>query len=227
MLNYKHLIYSVIIFLMMCSCSNEQVDIPDINFKNALLYSNCIDTNGDGKGDSDADTNNDNQIQLSEIKNLEFLDVSSKNIISLQGIDNFTKLKYLDCYKNELVHLDVTKNTNLEVLFCFDNKLIQLDVSKNTNLIELGCRGNKLTSLDLSQNKKLRIVYCYKNNLTTLNVKNGNNANMSTMWAFDNPHLFSIAVNDKNTDFPLCDREDYSGWCKDVIASYSTETSLR
>ena len=217
----KKYLYISTFLLIVFSCSKQNVEIPDINFKNALLNSNCIDTNGDGKGDSDADTNNDNQIQLSEIKHLEFLDVSSKNIKSLEGIHEFVNLKGLDCYKNELTRLDVTKNTKIQILFCYDNQIVNLDVTKNVHLTELGCRGNKLTSLDLRQNKKLRIAYCYKNNLTILNIRNGNNVHMSSIWAFDNPNLLCIEVDDKNMNFPACDRENYSGWCKDSITSYN------
>lgn len=219
----KKNLYFSIFLLITFSCSTPNVNIPDTNFRNALLNSNCIDTDGDGKGDSDADTNNDSQIQLSEIENLEFLDVSSKGIKSLEGIQKFINLKALDCYKNELTGLDLTKNTKLQVLFCFDNQLANLDLSKNTNLIELGCRGNRLTSLDLSYNKKLRIAYCYENDLSSLNIGNGNNANMTSMWAFGNPNLLCIEVDDIGIEFPACDREDYSGWCKDSIAEYRNE----
>ncbi len=218
-------LYTCILLLIVSSCGEPNVNIPDTNFKNALLNSNIIDTDGDGKGDSDADTNNDNQIQLSEIENLEFLDVSSHNIKSLEGIQEFVNLKFLKCFKNDLESLDVTKNTELQDLFCYDNQLTSLDVTKNTKLIKLGIRGNKLTSLDLSQNKELRIAYVYKNDLTTLNIRNGNNATMSSMWAFDNPNLSSIEVDDESIDYPACDREGYAGWCKDSTASYSTESN--
>lgn len=216
----KHL-YLAALLLITVSCTSSHLNIPDADFKNALINTDCIDTDGDGKADSDADLNDDKEIQLSEVENLEFLDVSSKGIKSLEGIQHFVNLKALDCYKNKLSALDVTQNIKLETLFCFDNQITDLDMSHNPELYELGCRGNNLTSLDLSQNKKLGIVYCYKNNLTSLNIKNGNNAKLTSMWAFENPDLSCIEVDDSSIEFPTCDRKDYSGWCKDSMAVYN------
>ena len=221
----KHLTSIILISIMVLlfSCQSETVVIPDINFKNALLKSDCIDTDKDGKADRNLDLNNDNKIQLSEIQNLEFLDVSSKNIKSLEGIEYFVNLKGLDCYKNELKNLNLTKNTKLETLFCFDNLIEELDLSKNTDLVELGCRGNKIMHLDLSQNTKLKIAYCYKNNLTTINLINGNNRNMTSLWVYDNPNLSCIELDDDMniSNIPICNRQEYSGWCKDSTAIYN------
>lgn len=205
------------------SCTEQIVEIPDAHFKQALISSNCIDTDGDGKADSDADINNDGQIQISEVQNLTFLDVSAKKIKSLQGIQHFTNLTALDCYKNELKALDISQNKKLEVLFCFDNQIEVLDLSNNTRLIEVGCRGNNIEKLDLSQNRNLKIIYCYKNNLNQLSLKNGNNNNISTMWAFNNPNLKYIEIDNVKMEQPACNRADYSGWCKDTTATYTME----
>lgn len=151
------------------------------------------------------------------------MDVSSKDIQSLDGIQYFTNLQTLNCYKNKLSALDVSKNKKLETLYCYDNEIKILNVSNNKNLINLGCRGNKLVELDLSQNKKLKKVLCYKNNLTQLNINNGNNANISTLWASENPNLSCIKIdaNFNQTNIPICDKENYSGWCKDSKTSYN------
>lgn len=210
-----------VLLLVLTACASDTIDIPDAAFKNALLNTKCIDTDGDGKADSDADTNDDNQIQISEVANLTFLDVSAQNIQSLEGIEHFVSLKGLDCYKNALTSLDVTKNTKLEILFCFDNEIVELDMSQNVNLVELGCRGNKLESLDLRNNKMLKIVYCYKNNLRSLNLQNGNNANISSVWTFENPALMHIKVDDADREIPSCNRKDYGGWCKDEHTVYT------
>ena len=94
-----------------------------------------------------------------------YLDVSEKNISNLKGIELFTALTYLDCSGNQLITLDVSKNTALLHLECGNNQLTALDVSKNTALEYLGCWGNQLTTLDVSKNKELDVLCCYGNGI--------------------------------------------------------------
>lgn len=49
------------------------VNIPDANFKNALVNSICTDTNGDGVLDDDVDANNDDEIQVAEALDVQQL----------------------------------------------------------------------------------------------------------------------------------------------------------
>ncbi|MDO5980006.1 leucine-rich repeat domain-containing protein [Flavivirga spongiicola] len=220
----RKLFFLYAFLLVALSSIGQNVNIPDNQFKKALLSSNCIDSDGDGKPDSDVDINNDNKIQINEIKNIEFLNVSFKDITSLEGIQEFENLKKLYCHDNQLKNLDVSKNKNLEVLYCYDNQITHLNLKKNKNLKKLGVRDNKLTKLDLSKNKKLEVLYCYKNLLTSLNIKNGNNVNMGSMWSYDNPNLTSIKVDNENNTYPICDKSNYKGWCKDPNTSYNNKT---
>ena len=98
------------------------------------------------------------------------IDVNSKNITSLKGIEFFPNLKKLNCGHNRLTSLDVSKNTVLQELVCWENQLTSLDVSQNTALQELACFENKLTSLDVSQNPALQKLACWDNRLTSLDV---------------------------------------------------------
>lgn len=157
------------------------VTIPDANFKNALVNTPCIDTNGDGIGDSDADLNNDGEIQVSEAEAVLWLGGINNNIIaSLEGIQSFTNLEYLACGSNPLTSLDVTQNLSLKYLDCNSNSLTSLDVSQNINLEYLDCGNNLLTSLDVSQNSNLIHLKCYMNLLTSLDVTQ--NLNITTLW---------------------------------------------
>ena len=98
------------------------------------------------------------------------IDVNSKNITSLKGIEFFPNLKKLNCGHNRLTSLDVSKNTVLQELVCWENQLTSLDVSQNTALQELECFENQLTSLDVSQNPALQKLDCWDNRLTELDV---------------------------------------------------------
>ncbi|MBQ7674729.1 MAG: hypothetical protein IJT36_09540 [Alphaproteobacteria bacterium] len=92
------------------------------------------------------------------------------NFPSLKGIEYFTALTELICEDNDLINLDISKNTALRILECNENQLTTLDVSKNTDLQRLWCGMNKLTALDISNNTVLKELSCGGNDITSLNV---------------------------------------------------------
>jgi len=91
-----------------------------------------------------------------------------KDIYTVQGIEYFTALTYLNCGFIRLESLDVSKNTELTVLNCGWNQLTELDVSKNVELTMLDCSWNQLTELDVSGNTGLTSLNCYNNQLELL-----------------------------------------------------------
>jgi Leucine-rich repeat (LRR) protein len=139
--------------------TEEIVNIPDINFKNALLnHSKTIDTNNDG------------EIQKSEAETYKGeINVQRKYIKDLTGIEAFINITALNCSKNELNELDVTKNIHLTELNCYSTQITELDVSKNVDLTILKCNYNQIRELDLSKNIKLEYVNSTQNVLTSLN----------------------------------------------------------
>ena len=163
--------------------------IPDNEFENYL------ESNGMGDGIAFNDI-----VLTSAINTVISLNLQSKTINDLRGIEDFTSLIYLDCSFNSLYSLDVSQNTNLDTLICVDNQIYSLDVSNNTALTYLNCGYNQLTSLDVSQNTALTILRCYHNQLTSLDVSNGNNTNFPN-WANNafhamwNPNLTCINVD--------------------------------
>jgi len=160
------------------------VNIPDNNFKAALVANLSINTNGDS------------EIQVSEATAFTgTIDVQIKNISDLTGIEAFTALTILNCQSNSITSLDVSKNTVLTKLDCDRNSLNSLDVSKNTALTYLDCKSNPLGSLDVSKNSVLTKLRCQSNSLVSLNIANGNNVNMTIFFANTNPNLTCIQVD--------------------------------
>ena len=131
-------------------------NFPDANFRAALAS-----ILGISEGD---------EIALEKIMKTTYLDVSSKSIADLTGIEHFTALTYLYCFLNQLTSLDVSKNTKLKNLVCHRNQLTALDVSKNVALTQLICWQNQLTSLDVSKNTALTALYCDDTQLSSLDV---------------------------------------------------------
>lgn len=132
--------------------------IPDVNFEQALVDLGIDSAPVDGK------------VLTANVSGITTLDVSKKVITNLSGIQDFTSLKQLLCYYNQLTSLDVTKNTALISLVCNQNRLTSLDVTKNTSLTSLDCSTNQLTSLNISKNTGLTSLSCRSNQFTSLDV---------------------------------------------------------
>ena len=161
-------LFTVIVF----SVKAQIVNIPDANFKNALIASNCVDTNSDGTPDSDADLNNDGEIQVSEAEAVINLNVYQKSIVSMEGLQSFVNIETLECSYNFFASIDLSQNVNLLTLACnYNNVLTELDLSNNAELTSLNCYVNiNLTYLDVTQNTNLEYINCVGSLLTSLDV---------------------------------------------------------
>lgn len=148
---------------------------PDANFREYVTDTVLADST-DSKADDAALTAE----QLDRISTYSWVNVSSREIKSLDGIEWFTGLKELDCYNNQLTALDVSNNPLLGSLHCGNNHLTTLNVNSNPLLKSLDCGNsdndgwsdNQITSLDVSNNPALKSLDCYNNQLTSLNVSN-------------------------------------------------------
>ena len=116
------------------------------------------------------DLDHNGQLSPDEINKVLKIDVDTKQISSLKGIEYFTALTTLYCKSNKLTSLDISRNTALKELECDHNQLTSLDVSRNTALEKLNFYYNKVTSLDVSKNTALKELECDHNQLTSLDV---------------------------------------------------------
>ncbi|WP_452228551.1 DUF7619 domain-containing protein [Lacinutrix sp. MEBiC02404] len=195
--------------------------VPDDNFEN---YLETHDASGNvvAVGAANSMGNGialDNYVATANINMVTILDVSSKSILDLTGIADFTQLLILNIGSNNNIVFDVSQNTMLESLYCHSSNLssADLDVSQNAALKNLYCQNNQLSVLDISSNLNLEIINCFQNNitaldfsgkaslksltvfnnqLTSLNVKNGNNTNFTNFDSTNNPNLTCIEVDD-------------------------------
>ncbi len=107
-----------LIFFLTSEASNlkaQMVYLPDTNFRNALTNNGlgtCI------TGDSiDAACPN--------VVNTTSLNITGRNIVSIEGIQVFTNLQILDCYENDLTFLPPLP-ASLTNLDCSWNQLTSL-----------------------------------------------------------------------------------------------------
>ena len=138
-----------------------RIYILDSNFEQALIDLNI---------DSDGTINH--QITREDAEAATRLDVHSKEISSLEGIQGFINLDYLYCGYNTLDELDVSKNTKLTTLICHNNNLSELDVSKNVLLKSLNCQKNIISELDVTALANLNYLDCDRNTISNLDVSN-------------------------------------------------------
>lgn len=168
------------------------VDIPDANFKNALVNDEVADLGNFFY--EDVDTNNDGEIQLSEAEAVVRLNVNFYAISSMEGIEYFINIFELECEDNLLTSLDITQNINLSALYCGNNSITELDVSQNINLGILWCYQNEISSLDVTMLPSLLNLHCRLNNLNELDVSQ--NLNLSTLYCgFNNLTQLEVSLN--------------------------------
>ena len=189
---------------LFCFSTDAQiVNIPDANFKSALLnHSPVINTNGDA------------EIQVSEA--LAFtgtMNVSNKNIVDMTGVEAFTKMTILNCQRNKITALSTTGLNGLQLLWCSFNQLTSLTVTNLPALRQLYCQqnlltsitttnlpiltelrvsDNKLTTLSVSNFPLLAILDCYNNSLTSLSLTN---VNALYSLSCSNNHLSALPLN--------------------------------
>jgi hypothetical protein len=122
-------------------CTLGYIDIPDANFKYALLNTSCVDTNNDSTFDTDADTNNDGQIQVLEALAVKSLNIAGRQIDSLVGLSHFIYIEKLNCSQNNLLKLETEALDSLVILNCADNQLLDLPLLPN-RLRDFSCANN-------------------------------------------------------------------------------------
>lgn len=154
----------------------QNINFPDINFKNFLLQSTSI--NGfvrDLNNNSiKLDQNSDGEIQVSEAENVSLISfngrfsdfsytvfyfwghydnpITVKNISSLEGLSYFKNLKTLDCAYAKITTIDFANLSKLEQVICKKNQITSFtNFQFVKSLIALDCSYNLLETLDLSQ----------------------------------------------------------------------------
>ena len=116
------------------------------------------------------DTDHDGFLSRNEAKVVTNINVASKSIKSLSGIECFDALTTLNCTNNQLTELDVSHNPVLSTLYCYNNALDTLALSGSVAM--LICFNNQLKSLDVQKTKNLSYLECTNNLIDSLNLSN-------------------------------------------------------
>lgn len=101
----------------------SSANFPDTAFRSYISQS--FDLGGSGS------------LSQSEISQVYEVDVEDMGIASLQGIEYFSALEYLNCRDNLLTTLDLSGNPNISCLHCSGNQISQIDFSNNPQLQDI------------------------------------------------------------------------------------------
>jgi len=156
----------LMLFFSFLSCDKEpriaynyNIDIPNENFKKALLEYYVIEI------EYDLDANRDGEISDGEAALVKDLYLENSDIKDLTGIAALVNLRYLDCSFNQIETLDLSNNTKLKDLICGRNEIEELNLSGCQNLNYLHCSFNKLEIFDVSHNYYLSTLSCGNNKM--------------------------------------------------------------
>ncbi|MGH1383211.1 leucine-rich repeat domain-containing protein [Kordia sp.] len=131
--------------------------IPDNNFEQNLI-------------DRGLDDVLDDYVVTANINTITAVDISNSNVADLTGIEDFTALRFLYAYGNQISSVDVTQNTALEVFEINGNNISTIDLTQNTALVDLQIWSNPITTIDLTQNVALEKANFQHCQLTAIDV---------------------------------------------------------
>ncbi|WP_294590808.1 hypothetical protein [uncultured Phocaeicola sp.] len=143
-------------------------DILDLNFI-AAVEKRCGDPGWSKNADGTVSLTEEN---LAAMQQITHMDLSNAGLTSLDGINNFTGLTYLDCSENSLSDVDLSQLTNLQTLIAENSEIESLNVDNLSELKVLRCRYNKLKELNVGQFSQLEELDCSGNSLTRLDAEN-------------------------------------------------------
>lgn len=165
----KQTLLSLFIAASSLAVNAQNTYVPDDNFEQALI-------------DLGHDSGTlDDYVPTANINTVTVLDISSKNIADLTGIEGFTALTWLNCLNNDLTSIDVSANTNLVTLICRTNQLTS--IAANTTLLALNASENNLSAIDLSSYTSLLTLYINNNSLSGLDVSS--NVNLKNLECYN------------------------------------------
>lgn len=136
--------YLIFCFAFSLFTNAQVITFPDANFKAKLLQSGVAFN--DVSDELILDANNDGEIEVSEVQNVNVLNVSNANISDLTGISNFLALKFLICNNNLLTNITIDNSVSLMALNASYNQLTSININFDYTVENLDLSYNNFTS---------------------------------------------------------------------------------
>jgi|GEM_PF-980363 len=166
----KSFFYTVITLLVIVTVpAHANADVSELNVGNFSTTSYIRDVNFADENLGTCVLENSSKHGWTTNEEVVELECGNKNIVNLQGVENFTSLTYLDLSLNKIVNISpLAELTSLTILFLGDNQIN--DISAVSNLLalnELSLRTNQIANLvPLANLVNLRKLYLWQNNIS-------------------------------------------------------------
>ncbi|CAB5386182.1 unnamed protein product [Rhizophagus irregularis] len=95
--------------------------------------------------------------------------INNKDLEGHLDLSEFVNLEILNCSNNQLISLDIRKNMRLTDLDCSQNKLTNLDLTSSSNITYIRANYNQLIDIRLpivNNNEKLEYINLFDNSLS-------------------------------------------------------------
>lgn len=137
--------------ILMCVSCQREISSPEERFEAYLLQE--YDRNGDG------------MLDRNECLDVDTIIWKYGDLVSMDGLQRFENLVYLNCAGNRISGLDLSGNLKIRYVDVALNPLSVLDVSKNTSIESLNIKWTGLQALSLPPDVKLEYLACGYNDL--------------------------------------------------------------
>ena len=149
------------------------------------------------------DKNHDNVLSSQEIEAVTNIQCNAQDIGSLEGIQVFHNVNYLECNDNYIKEFNVNKLPNLEYLEIKGNDLTKIDISRHKKLISVEAENNRLTSFKIGSNKVIQSINVNLNSIASIDVSGA--SNLSVLRAqYNKLKKLSVSRNKKLTELDVC-----------------------
>jgi hypothetical protein len=167
----------------------DEAHFPDPVFRDYIEQKVNVDANG--------------MISEAAAKRLVQIRLFQEGLTSLEGIQYFTELLWLNSSYHRLSSIDLYYNTKLETVSLFGSYIPSIDVSNNKELKQLDLTYNELTSLDVSNNPKLEQLSVSSGKLSHLDISN--NPKLKSLKCAYNSFTAMDYPNHPSLEFMECD----------------------
>ncbi len=168
------------------------------------VYEDVLDNIGNDRAYIDYHLTEDD---VHAINSREVIEVRGIGCESIDGIEHFTHLKYLDCSNNAIERVDVSNCRELGALICNRNKIDFLNVTDCSSLTTLKCSSNPIRELDLRSCTELKELDCSATQINALDLSNCEDIGSVNASNCDNLAGLNIAKRQyvKHVDVSNCD----------------------
>ena len=172
---FKKAIFALLAGVVICGAffvretKANDVAVDEVNFPDEI-FRNYVTKYADA--DNDGFLSAEERSSVKKINTDKYVDKyysePGTHISSLKGIEYFSELTFLNCRRNWIDTLDISKNKKLERVSCAADNIKTLLLPETATLKYLNCSGNSIEKLDVSKCPNLEVLTCYFSDIKSI-----------------------------------------------------------